>query len=334
MFVKAQVTMLFAVFASAQTWTVQPVATTASLRGIHAVNGKIAWASGTAGTVLRTVDAGVHWSVMNVPGADELDFRDVHAVDKRTAYVLSSGTGVKSKIYKTTDAGSHWNLLFTNEDAKGFFDAFAFWDAKHGVLVGDPVGGHFVILTTKDGGATWIKRNTPAALEGEGAFAASGTCIAVRGAKEVWFATGGARVFHSLDGGENWTVAPTPIRHDGAAAGIFSLAFSNDGHGVAVGGDYSKPSESQGNVAVTADWGASWTEPAGRPDGFRSAVEYVAKEKAWIAVGTGGSDISRDGGSSWVRVDSGVYNAVSYPWAVGPKGQMARWGGGKNAGRR
>ena len=135
------------------------------------------------------------------------------------------------------------------------------------------------------------------------------------GVQEVWFATGGpfaARVFHSSDGGRTWRVALTPIRKDGASAGIFSLAFSDGRHGVAVGGDYTKPSDGSHNVAITSDGGATWTEPAGRhPNGFRSAVSFLPARSIWIASGPSGSDVSDDNGSSWKSFNGGVNNAIS-----------------------
>src|SRR5688500_18412097 len=59
------------------------------LRGISAVSTDVAWASGREGTVLRTVDGGKHWQVIKVPGAGELDFRDVEGFDANTAVVRS-----------------------------------------------------------------------------------------------------------------------------------------------------------------------------------------------------------------------------------------------------
>src|SRR5439155_24926179 len=107
---------------------------------------------------------------------------------------------------------------FTNQEAKGFFDCMAFTDPKHGIVVGDPVNGKFQILRTHDGGKTWQysdPQKMPPATEGEGAFAASNSCIATNGTQDVWFATGGsaARVFHSSDAGDSWTVSDTPIPH-------------------------------------------------------------------------------------------------------------------------
>jgi photosystem II stability/assembly factor-like uncharacterized protein len=314
-------------FAFAQSLSQQNSHTTASLRGLAVLNRTTAWASGTGGTYLRTTDGSV-WAAAQVPGAEGLDFRDVHAVDARSAYLLASGPGDKSRIYKTTDAGVHWTLQFTNPDADGFLDAIAFWDADRGLALGDPVDGRFVILATSDGGAHWQKQSGPEALGKEGAFAASGTCLIVTGAQDAWFGTGGARIFHSADRGRTWTAAATPIRHDGPGAGIFSLAFSDPLHGVAAGGDYTKPDSAEHNIAITGDGGRTWSEPAGHPAGFRSAVAYNPARKAWIAVGTSGSDVSYDDGQSWTRFDTAACNAAAFApdgagWAVGPKGAMA-----------
>jgi photosystem II stability/assembly factor-like uncharacterized protein len=315
---------LLSTIAAAQSWTPQTSGTTSSLRGIAAASDRVAWASGTGGTYLLTTDGGATWKPAQVPGAEALDFRDVHALDERTAWLMAAGPGDKSRIYRTADAGAHWTPQFTNPDPAGFFDAIAFLDARRGLVLGDPVDGHLVVFATDDGGDHWRRVETPPALPNEGAFAASGTCLIVAGEREAWFGTGAARVFHTADGGRSWTIAQTPIRHDGPAAGIFSLAVA-DGRGVAVGGDYSKPQEDAHNVAITTDGGRSWIEPASRPSGFRSAVLYVPSIRAWIAVGTSGSDLSTDGGQTWKRFDGTAYNAIAWPWAVGPKGAIAKF---------
>lgn len=318
----------------AQTWTVQTSKTTASLRGVSAVSAKVAWASGTKGTYLTTHDGGETWKAAVVPGAADLDFRAVHAFDDRTAILLSIGSGEQSRIYKTKDGGARWDVVYTNPDPKGFFDAIAFWDATHGILLGDPVDGHFVVMTTGDGGDSWHREKTPPAMPQEGAFAASNSCLFVLGSHDVWFGTGGprgARVFRSEDGGKKWSVSPTPVRNDSASAGIFSIAFLNPLIGIAVGGDYAKPSDASHNIAITTDGGKKWIAPQNGPLGFRSAIVYLPDRKMWIATGTSGSDVSTDKGKTWKQFDKGNYNAMSFllsyaGWAVGPKGAIARFG--------
>ena len=319
-------------------WTPQQSGTTARFRGVSAVNSVVAWSSGNGGTYARTTDGGATWQTAIVPGAAELDFRDVQGVDANTAYLLSIGPGEKSRIYKTTDGGRGWTLQFTNRNPKAFFDAFAFWDARTGIAMSDPVDGRFLLIKTTDGGGTWKelpRKTSPQALEGDGAFAASGTCIAVQGTRNVWFGTGGAgtaRVFRSTDNGNTWKAASTPITAGNASSGVFSIAFKDAQNGVITGGDYKKESEAGDNVATTTDGGASWTLAKGpRPSGFRSAVAYVpgTRGPTLVAVGPSGSDYSVDNGASWVSLGSMGFHAVSFAgmdagWAVGEGGRIAK----------
>ena len=129
-------------------WIGQQANTTASLRGLSAISSQVVWASGTGGTYLRTTDGGIHWQTGQVPGGEDLDFRDAEAFDGNSAYLMSSGDGLRSKLFRTSDGGTHWTLVFTNPDRRGFFDAAKFWDPQHGILLGDPVDGHFALFTT------------------------------------------------------------------------------------------------------------------------------------------------------------------------------------------
>jgi photosystem II stability/assembly factor-like uncharacterized protein len=314
-------------------WQPQESNVDVPLRGISAVSNMVAWASGAKGTVLRTTDGGKKWLKMDVVGADDLDFRDIQAFDENTAYVLSIGEGEKSRIYKTTDGGKIWQRQFTNYNSNAFYDCFAFWDSTHGIAMSDSVDGKFPLIATSDG-ATWDPvpvKKMPDALPKEGAFAASGTCIATFGKNDVWFATGGpaARVFHSADRGVNWTVAETPIIHGAATQGIFSLVFWSAKDGMAVGGDYKEPAKAGANVAITHDGGKSWTLTTLQPQGYRSAVGVFGGIKLHLlVVGTSGAEDSGDFGRSWQHQDDGDYNAVSFAgllgWAVGPAGRIVR----------
>ena len=157
-------------------WTRQKVDTTAGLRGLSVVSEKVVWASGTGGTVIRTVDGGKKWDVIIVPGAESLDFRDIEAFDAKTAYVLSIGNGESSRIYKTTDGGATWKLQFQNTNEKAFFDAIACWDRDNCIAMSDPVDGHYPLISTNDGGTNWkpiVTNNMPAAKDGEAALAAA-----------------------------------------------------------------------------------------------------------------------------------------------------------------
>jgi photosystem II stability/assembly factor-like uncharacterized protein len=319
-------------------WVAQVSGTSVRLRGVSAVSRRVAWASGASGTYARTTDGGRTWQAGQVPGASELDFRDVDAFGADTAYLLAIGEGERSRIYKTTDGGHHWTLQFQNKRAGAFYDCMAFWDARRGLAVSDPVDGRFLVVRTDDGGRTWEETGgagMPPALAGEGGFAASGTCVAVSGKSDAWFGTGGtsgARVFHSNDGGQSWTVAPAPLA-TGKTAGVFSLAFRDGAVGVALGGDYTKEQEAEGNAALTLD-GRTWRAlgAEARPGGYRSCVAYVpgTRGRKLVAVGPSGSDYSADGGRTWKPLGAEGFHALSVSprgdaaWAVGENGRVAR----------
>ncbi|MBK9154952.1 MAG: glycosyl hydrolase [Chloracidobacterium sp.] len=323
--------LLFLSTAVSGQWVKQTVDTTASFRGLSVVNEKIVWASGTGGTVIRTTDGGKTWKVMTVPGAEKLDFRDIEAFDAKTAYILSIGNGEASRIYRTTDGGDNWKEQFRNKDEKAFFDAIACWDAKNCIAMGDPVDGHYVLISTSNGEA-WtqiLSNQLPAAKDGEAAFAASGTCLLRVGENQVFLVTGGneARVFYSNDRARTWNVATTPITKGTAGSGIFSIAMRDARNGVIVGGDYEKPNEAKRNLAFTRDGGKTWTADEGLT-GYRSAVAYI-DGRTIIAVGTNGTDLSEDGGASWKRIGTENLNAVAAMgkkaiWAVGPAGMVAK----------
>lgn len=330
--------VLFPTLILAQTYTIQKSNTTENLRGLSSPSSQVVWASGTHGTYLRSTDGGKSWQVARVAGAEELDFRDVEAFDENVAYLLSAGPGEQSRIYKTIDGGKSWVLQFANREPKGFFDCMGFWDRNHGIAVGDPVEGKFEVITTNDGGETWNPapgHAMPAALEGEGAFAASGSCISVQGTSNVWFATGGkaARVFHSTDAGKSWTVVDTPIVHGNDSTGIFSIAFRDEKHGIIAGGDYKEPGRKRPNLAFTEDGGHTWSLARISPQWYVSAValDLTKHGPAIFVVGSAHEGYAkRIAARSWKKIWDLNLNAVAFyapgkVIAVGPKGAIVSY---------
>ena len=316
-----------ALHAATPEWTILNSGVTQRLRGVSAVNERVAWASGAGGVILRTNDGGTTWRRLTVAGAETLDFRDVDAVDERTAYVLSIGPGESSRIYKTKDAGDTWQLQFKNTDPKAFYDAMTFSTPSRGIAFSDSVDGKFVLLLTSDGGSTWKRQEVTGALPGEGAFAASGTNIAVQGKKDVWIGTTAGRVLRSSDGGTSWSISTTGLAAS-PSAGIFSVAFRDKLHGVVVGGDYKAEGVAGDNAAITADGGKTWTLVRGL-GGFRSVATWL-NNNLLAAVGPSGTDISRDAGKTWTPVPGPGFHTFSAPrrgrigFGAGERGLLGR----------
>ena len=314
-------------------WEKQSSGVTARLRGISAVSRSVVWASGASGTIVRSIDGGGTWQRRSIAGAEALDFRDIDAFSDRVAYALSIGPGEASRIYKTTDGGEHWLLQLANQDPQIFLDSMAFWDAERGVAFSDSTDGRFAVFTTIDGGRKWHRIAPgllPSALEGEGAFAASGTNVGVAAGDRVWIGTTAGRILRSMNAGKTWTISKTPI-HTDRSAGIFSIAFRNASDGIAVGGDFNTLDAAIDNVAVTNDAGATWTIGKGLR-GYRSVVAWARSGRGpAVAIGPSGADISIDGGRSWTAAGAEGYDTAAFApgtstgWSAGDKGRIAKF---------
>jgi photosystem II stability/assembly factor-like uncharacterized protein len=310
-------------------WKPVPTGSDQQYRGLDAVDKRTAWVGGSDGEVLRTTDGGRTWKDVSPPDTVGLLFRDVEAESAQRASVLAIGEGEASRIYRTTDGGRHWDLVFVNDDPAAFYDCMDFFDGgRRGLALSDPVGGKFRVLGTFDSGRTWHvlpTRGMPDAVEGEFAFAASGTCLVTHGDRDAWIGSGGAasRVFHSRDGGFTWKVTAAPIPASDAG-GVFSLAFRSRHDGVMVGGDFLAPANGVDASGFTHD-GDRWRS-GGDLSGYRSGVDWLGD--TLIAVGPNGSDVSYDGARRWKAFDSAAYDAVDCVdgtcWASGPAGAVAK----------
>jgi len=318
-------------------WTVQTSGIATNLRGVSAVNsfndtgGPVVWASGSNGVILRSEDAGNHWTRLHVKDEDTLDFRGIRAINPLVAYVMSSGGGDKSRIYKTRDGGETWELQYSDQRPAFFLDDIVCFTETHCFALGDPIDGKFLILSTEDG-KNWKelpRDGMPAIITGEGAFAASGSSLAIYGTADIYFGTGGgvtARVFHSANLGRTWTVSDTPLAAGNASSGVFSLTRVGTTV-VAVGGDYRVADGSTRVAAYSQDGGVTWKLSSAQPGGYRSSVLKVGWSDL-VAVGPNGEDFSADMGVTWKHTGAINLNAVAafgenYAWAAGAKGTIA-----------
>jgi photosystem II stability/assembly factor-like uncharacterized protein len=264
------------------------------------------------------------------------NLRGVRTLSSQVAWA----SGTHGTYLRTTNGGNSWQAAqVLGAESLDFRDVEAF-SADLAYLLSAGPGDQSRIYKTTDAGKNWkplLPDTLPPAVEGEGAFAASGTCITVQGNSNVWFATGGkaARVFRSTNAGKTWTVADTPMIHGPDSAGIFSIAFRDAAHGVIAGGDYKHPQLDGPNLAFTNDGGLTWKLSALSPQTYFSAVAFAQPDSGGTAVLAAGSaraayadDITK---KSWQKTWDLNLNALSISptgeaIAVGPKGLIVHFG--------
>jgi photosystem II stability/assembly factor-like uncharacterized protein len=264
-----------------------------SFRGLSVVNNKIIWASSSKGVVARSIDGGQHFKLIQVPGYEKSEFRDIHAFNDDIAIVMSSGT--PSYILKTYDGGESWKEVFSSNDSALFFDAIDFWNEDDGLVIGDPIDERFILYKTIDGGNTWHQMDTsmrPWAVEGESLFAASGTCMRCMPKKSFGFVTGGSQsIFHWLEIDKRYQRFVLPNFKGTSSQGAFSFDYNSD-FVIIVGGDYAQDSAKTKQAFFRYKYDKDGIQLMNfKPfySGYRSCVSFLDKGN-FITCGTSGVD--------------------------------------------
>ncbi len=287
-----------------------------SIRAIVAVDENTMYFTGANAKFGFTTDAGKSWNIQDVVYQDSIkpEYRSI-AKNGENLFILNVAN--PALIYKISD--SKTKVVYTENHPKVFYDSMAFFDEQNGIGMGDPTDDCLSIIITTDGGNTWSKIDCsilPKLVEGEAAFAASNTNIAIVNST-VWIVTGGtnARVFKSSDKGETWQVFDTPIIQGNGPQGIYSVDFYDEHNGIVIGGDYSNPDGNNQNKAITKDGGETWTSVSdGQDPNYRSCVQYVPNTNGQeiFAVGKMGISFSNDAGVTWGKVSSDDYYTIQF----------------------
>jgi photosystem II stability/assembly factor-like uncharacterized protein len=326
-------------------WDVTVVDAGQSFRGLDAVDRNTVWVSGGSmtsggpGAVWRTTDGGATWQNVSPPDTGGLMFRDVEARSARVAQVLAIGPGEASRIYRTTNGGQTWVETFRNQEEAAFYNCMDFFaDGRRGLAVSDPVDGKFRIIGTENGGRSWQVLPDAGMPDstGEFNFSASGDCLVISG-RLAYFGSGGeaARVFSSTDHGLTWRATDSTIPAD-EAAGVFGLAFRDSRHGLAVGGDFAAPADTEETddpadiTAYTGD-GGSWTNGGDLAHLGEDAAWLPGTRRTFLTVGesgaVAGSSLTHDGGRTWRAFGEVGFHTLDCTydgacWAAGGGGRV------------
>ena len=293
-----------------------------SIRGLAVPNSNTIWASGSKGSIAKSVNRGTDFEWMQVKGYESRDFRSIHAWDDKEAIIVA--VAAPAIILKTKDGGISWYKVYENADTLMFLDAIHFKDAANGLVVGDPISNHIFLLSTVDKGENWNQIpssyfKTP--LEkGEAFFASSGSNIAQL-SKDDFLVSGGLRSRLWING----SAMDIPIIQGGNSTGANSMAISPNGNRIMiVGGDFMKDTSRLQNAVglklfIKPNSNKKWQseklpywkidEFIGLPNGYRSGVEYVSNT-ILISCGTSGVDISKNKGKNWDLISTESFHVV------------------------
>ncbi len=305
-----------------------------SIRALEVIDDNNIWFAGSKGKFGFSKDAGMTWTVDSIQTDTIIPHFRAIAHTEEAIFLLSIES--PALLYKTEDEGKNWEIVYREEHPAAFYDAMVFWDNKEGIAMGDPTEGCLSVIVTRDGGNSWTKIPCdllPPAAEGEAAFAASNSNIAVYG-QHAWIASGGkkSRIFHTADRGKTWEVFDTPLIQGGQMTGAFTLDFKDENNGIIFGGDWEKKEINIKNKAITNDGGKTWQlVDGGDTPGYRSCVRYFpdSKNNAIMAVGIPGVSYSPDGGLHWKSFSDESFYTVRF----GSKKNVAFVAGSEKIGR-
>ncbi|MFY8020260.1 MAG: WD40/YVTN/BNR-like repeat-containing protein [Bacteroidia bacterium] len=294
-----------------------------SIRGLSVVHDELVWFSGSKGVFGKSKNALQNTSFHQLEKYKKSDFRDIEAFSEKKAVMMSSG--FPALILYTEDGGLSWKESFRSADSAVFLDGMDFWNARQGVVFGDPINGHFFIMTTNDGGKTWKEfdvSSMPLTKEGEAAFAASGTSIRCLKNGDFAFVSGGAvsRFYYYHKQNKKWDITDIPIVQGKNSQGAFSFAALekdeyNEGLFCFVGGDYLQDSleEDLSNSAWFRSNPPLWFRKkyVQNTHGYRSCVESI-NSYYLICCGTSGVDISASTGVEkyWKNLSQDSFHVV------------------------
>lgn len=243
---------------------------TAGAKTVDAIDDLRAWA--LADTFLqRTVDGGLTWATVNLPGIREA--RDIDFVDAtrgwmtaQTNQMVGGCPDYDEQILRTSDGGQTWTPLLPAGSpwrCESGLSQVVFVDANYGWVT-----GRNLLLRTTDGGLSWTAVDTTSARS---------TFIDFVDAQRGWrilvpFVPDEAYVQRTSNGGASWQTVLVTSTYFVPDYGV--LDFLNASEGWVAG--------EQGMVWYTKDGGATWSQATFADYNFAD-VHALAAGQAWFS---------------------------------------------------
>ena len=248
------------------------------LYSIYFANADTGYAVGVVGSILKTSDAGTHWTSQT--SGTNYHLSSVYFTNSNTGYAV----GLYGTIIKTIDGGVNWlaQTSGTNEDLGAvYFTSFN---------TGYAAGFNGTITKTIDGGTNWTTLNS-GTIEWITSlyFADDSTGYAV---------TWEGNIIKTINGGNSWT-----SQSSGTTNHLYSVYFTDTLSGYIAGGS--------GIILKTTDGGANWASMISGTTNDLYSVYFIDSLTGYT-VGVNGIILnSIDGGNNWTSQSSGTTNTLS-----------------------
>jgi CSLREA domain-containing protein len=310
--------VLLAISSSAfgQTWTQQTSGTTDFVNAVHFIDETRGWTTTTTGTIRRTTDGGVTWSVLT-SGTSGLN--SVRFLDANTGWAAGL-----SHIRRTADGGSSYTIL--NFGSSDFVNALSPVSSSQAWAAGSQnfcnpcaeslyrvtfSGSSFSFLSFYDYTVPTSSTSYPSLND-----------IFFTSPDDGWAVGAKGRIIR-ISGGSGSSPTRTS-QTSGTTVSLNGIHMLDASTGWIVG--------ASGTVLRTTNGGATWTPQSSGTTTNLNAVHFVNVNRGWI-VGSGGVILSTsNGGSTWTPEVSGVTGSLvdvffpspSIGFAVGANGVILK----------
>ena len=173
-------------------WQQAEVPTRGALTGVHFHDSARGWVVGHDSVILRTLDGGKNWEIVNWAPEEENPLLDVWFSDADSGFAV----GAYGSFYRTSDGGETWSSELISE-----------WDfhlhhiarAADGRLYLAAEAG--MIYRSDDGGESWAELPSPYEGSFFGTLPLEGNSVLIYGLQ--------GHLFRSADAGESWAPVET-----------------------------------------------------------------------------------------------------------------------------
>ncbi len=272
--------MLFHSFTYAQ-WTEMPIGTSSHLYDLYFVTKDLGWVVGSEGTILKTTNGGVYWSIQQSNLSVEL--YSIQFIDSLFGWICGEG----GTLLKTTNGGTTW--VQKPSGVVEHINSLYFLSASDGfAITGDwnsypyPYSGR--ILKTTNGGETWtvaLFDNSHGLID-----------IYFLDKYTGWICGSNGVIYKTTNGGNNWSNIDANTSY-----WLFGIFFSTPNVGFTLGGNTNSDI-----ILKSIDGGNSWTKIRETfQDQLMNGLYFINDLEGWVCGFNGVMLKTTNGGISWIR---------------------------------